>query len=82
MRIDIYRAGDDRILLVLDGKGIPRITGDGSAFLEGLEPERQVDFHELPAGLQHDEVKRSLNDRGYYAARYSATITEVEIQER
>ncbi|WP_139671749.1 hypothetical protein [Pseudomonas sp. F16(2018)] len=82
MRIDIYQAGDDRILLVLDGKGIPHISGKGSEFLEGLKHERQVDLINLPAGLPRDEVKKSIDERGYYAARYSATITEVDIQEK
>lgn len=80
MRVDIFRALD-RVLIVKDGEGIPRISGAGSEFLDGLAFERQVDFTKLPTGLNSAQVKQSLDERGFYAARQSATITEVEIQD-
>ncbi|WDH25091.1 hypothetical protein [Pseudomonas chlororaphis] len=82
MRVDIYRdQALDKILIVEDGKGIPRISGEGSKFLDGLAFQRQIDFKELPTGLQSDKVMQSLKNRGFYAARQTVTITEVEIQD-
>ena len=82
MRVDIYRdQALDRILIVEDGKGIPRISGEGSKFLDGLMFQSQIDFEDLPTGLKNEEIMQSLKDRGFYAARQSVTITEVEIQD-
>ncbi|MFL1552574.1 hypothetical protein ACI77I_26420 [Pseudomonas sp. D47] len=82
MLVDIYRdPGLDRILIVEDGKGIPRISGIGSNFLKDLTFHRQVDFTDLPSGLQSEEVMASLKERGFYAARQTVTVTEVEIQD-
>lgn len=82
MLVDIYRdPGLDRILIVEDGKGIPRISGEGSKFLEDLTFHRQVDFKNLPTGLQSEEVMASLKARGFYAARQAVTVTEIEIQD-
>lgn len=82
MLVDIYRdEALDRILIVKDGKGIPRISGEGSKFLKDLTFHRQVDFKDLPMGLQSEEVKASLKGRGFYAARQTVTVTEVEIQD-
>lgn len=82
MLVDIYRdEAQEKILIVEDGKGVPRISGEGSKFLEDLTFQRQVDFKDLPAGLQTEEVKGSISNRGFYAARQSVTVTEVEIQD-
>ena len=82
MLVDIYRdEAQEKILIVEDGKGVPRISGEGSKFLEGLTFQRQVDFKDLPAGLQTEEVKGSISNRGFYAARQSVTVTEAEIQD-
>lgn len=82
MLVDIYRdPALDRILIVEDGKEIPRISGEGSKFLKDLSFHRQVDFKNLPNGLRSDEVMASLKERGFYAARQAMTITEVEIQD-
>ncbi|WP_085600375.1 hypothetical protein [Pseudomonas sp. B10(2017)] len=80
MQVDIYR-DQDRILIVEDGKGIPRISGAGSEFLNGLTFERRVAIESLPTGLKQAEVLQSLRDKGFYAARQQATLTEVEIQD-
>ncbi|PNA03544.1 MULTISPECIES: hypothetical protein [unclassified Pseudomonas] len=82
MLVDIYRDEVlDKILIVEDGKGIPRISGKGSQFLKDLTFQRQVDFKDLPTGLQSEEVMASLKERGFYAARQTVTVTEVEIQD-
>lgn len=80
MQVDIYR-DQDRFLIVEDGKGIPRISGPGSVFLDGLIFERRVAIESLPTGLKQEEVLQSLRDKGFYAARQRATLTEVEIQD-
>lgn len=82
MLVDIYRdEAMDRILIVEDGREIPRISGEGSKFLKGLAFHRQVDFKDLPLGLQSEEVMASLKERGFYAARQMVTVTEVAIQD-
>ncbi|WP_236192750.1 hypothetical protein [Pseudomonas glycinae] len=82
MLVDIYRdEALDRILIVEDGKGIPQISGEGSKFLKDLTFHRQVDFKDLPTALQSEEVMASLKERGFYAARQTVTVTEVEIQD-
>ncbi|MHB2241707.1 hypothetical protein [Pseudomonas fluorescens] len=82
MLVHIYRDEVlDKILIVEDGKGIPRISGAGSKFLKDLTFHRQVDFKDLPIGLQNEEVMASLKERGFYAARQTVTVTEVEIQD-
>lgn len=82
MRVDIYRdQALDRILIVEDGKEIPRISGEGSSFLKGLAFQRKIDFEELPIGLKTDKVLSSLTERGFYAGRQTVTVTEVEIQD-
>lgn len=80
MQVDIYR-DLDRLLIVEDSKGIPRISGAGSVFLDGLAFERRVAIENLPTGLKQAEVLRSLKEKGFYAARQHATLTEVEIQD-
>ncbi|AZF48585.1 hypothetical protein [Pseudomonas sp. R2-7-07] len=81
MLVDIYRdKALDKILIVEDGKEIPRISGEGSKFMEGLTFHGQVDFKDLPMGLQSEKVMDSLSKRGFYAARQTVTVTEVEIQ--
>ncbi|KGK24342.1 hypothetical protein [Pseudomonas plecoglossicida] len=80
MQVDIYR-DQDRILIVEDGKGIPRINGAGSEFLDGLTFVRRVVIEDLPTGLKQAEVLQSLRERGFYAARQHVTLTEVEIQD-
>lgn len=82
MLVDIYRdEALDRILIVEDGKEIPRISGEGSKFLKDLSFQRKVDFKDLPKGLQSEEVMASLKERGFYAAHQTVTVTEVEIQD-
>jgi hypothetical protein len=82
MLVDIYRdEALDRILIVEDGKEIPRISGEGSKFLKGLTFHRKAEFKDLPTGLQSEEVMASLKERGFYAARQTVTVTEVEIQD-
>lgn len=82
MLVDIYRdPALDRILILEDGKEIPRISGEGSEFLKDLSFHRQVDFKNLPTGLRSEEVMASLKERGFYAARQAVTVTEVEIQD-
>ena len=82
MQVDIYRDQElHRILIVEDGKEIPRISGEGSNFLDGLVFQRKVDFKDLPTGLQSEQVMQSLTERGFYAARQTGTVTEVEIQD-
>lgn len=80
MLVDIYR-DLDRILIIKDGEEISRISDAGSVFLDGLEFVRKVDLTKLPTGLNNAQVKQSLDERGFYAARQAATITEVEIQD-
>jgi len=80
MRVDIFQV-QDRTLIVEDGKGIPNISGEGSKFLEGMVFQRQVDLADIPTGLNSAEVTQSLQERGYYAVRYSSGVTEVEIQD-
>lgn len=80
MQVDIYR-DLDRLLIVEDGKGIPRISGAGSAFLDGLTFERRVAIENLPTGLGKAEVLQSLKEKGFYAARQRLNLTEVEIQD-
>lgn len=84
MRIDIYRDYIlSKILIVEDGFSISRISDEGSEFLNDLSFQVQVDldFTPLPPGLNNSEVLASLKERNYYAARYSPTITEVNIQD-
>lgn len=82
MLVDIYHDEvQDKILIVEDGKEIPRISGEGSKFLKDLTFHRKVDFKNLPIGLQSEEVMASLKERGFYAARQTVTVTEVEIQD-
>lgn len=82
MLVDIYHdEAMARILIVEDGKEVPRISGEGSKFLKGLAFHRQVDFKDLPLGLQSEEVMASLKERGFYAARQMVTVTEVAIQD-
>lgn len=82
MLVDIYCDDDlNRILIVEEGKGIPRISGEGSKFLKDLSFHRQVEFKDLPTGLQSEDVMASLKEHGFYAARQTVTITEVEIQD-
>lgn len=80
MQVDIYR-DQDRILIIEGEKGIPRVSGAGSVFLDGLTFERRVEIESLPTGLKQAEVLKSLRDKGFYAARQQVTLTEVEIQD-
>lgn len=82
MRVDIYRdQGLNKILIVEDGKGIPRISGEGSKFMDGLVFQQQVELKDLPIGLKGERVIESIKNRGFYAARQSVTVTEIEIQD-
>lgn len=84
MRVDIYRDyALTKILIVEDGIGIPRISGEGSEFLSDLSFQVQIDLTStpLPPGVNKNEALASLKAHGYYAARYSPTITEVDIQD-
>jgi len=80
MRVDIFQV-QDRTLIVEDGKGIPRISGEGSEFLDGMVFQRQVDLSNIPTGLDRDAVLQSLQARGYFATRYSSGVNEIDIQE-
>lgn len=84
MLVDIFHHPvQDRILLIKDGKGISNISDLGSEFLDGLVFLRQIDIDVdgLPSGLSVDEVMQSLAEKSFYAAKYSAEIREIEIQD-
>lgn len=80
MLVDIFQA-QDRTLIVEDGKGIPRISGEGSKFLEGMVFQRQVALSNIPTGLDREAVLLSLRARGYFATRHSSDFKELDIQE-
>lgn len=72
-----------KILLIEDGKEISGLSDSAPEFLSDLVFERQIDTSQvaLPPGLNNEEVLNSLKERGYYAAHYSASLVEVELQD-
>lgn len=84
MLIDIKKdRNQTKILLIEDGREISGLSDSAPEFLRDLLFERQIDTSQtpLPPGLNNEEVLKSLRERGFYAAHYSASLVEVELQD-
>lgn len=81
MQLDIYRdQALEKLLIVEKGQDIHKLSIDEPAYLMGLKTTRDidVDFDDLPTGINRADVMEAIKVRGYYAATLSATLKEVD----